>query len=50
MQHLSNKVTLFATAMLGLTLTYTALALTASPERLKEVTQRGMHACHAFRP
>ena len=43
MQHLNNKVTLFATAILGLTLTHTALALTSSPERLKEVTQRGMH-------
>ena len=43
MQHLNNKVTLFATAIVGGSLTHTALALTASTERLKEVTQRGMH-------
>ena len=43
MQHLNNKVTLIATAILGLTLTHTVLAQPASPERLNEVTQRGMH-------
>lgn len=31
------------TAILGLTLTHAALAQPASPERLNEVTQRGMH-------
>lgn len=43
MQHLNNKVTLIASAILGLTLTHAALAQPASPERLNEVTQRGMH-------
>jgi hypothetical protein len=43
MQHLNNKVTLIATTILGLTLTHAALAQPASPERLNEVTQRGMH-------
>ncbi|MGZ8915384.1 MAG: aspartate carbamoyltransferase [Methylobacter sp.] len=43
MQHLNNKVTLIATAILGMTLTHAALAQPASPERLNEVTQRGMH-------
>ena len=43
MQHLNNKVTLIATAILGMTLTHAALAQPASPERLNDVTQRGMH-------
>jgi hypothetical protein len=44
MQHLNNKVTLFASAILGLTLTCVALAQEpVSTERLNEVTQRGMH-------
>ena len=43
MQHLNTKLTLIATAILGLTLTHAALAEPASPERLNEVTQRGMH-------
>ena len=43
MQHLNTKVRLIATAMLGLVLIQTALAQPASPERLNEVTQRGMH-------
>ncbi|MGZ5056245.1 MAG: aspartate carbamoyltransferase [Methylobacter sp.] len=43
MQHLSYKVTLIATAIIGLTLTHAALAQPASPERLNEVTRRGMH-------
>jgi len=43
MQHLNNKVTLIASAILGLTLTHAALAQPANPERLNEVTQRGMH-------
>jgi hypothetical protein len=42
-QHLNTKVTLIATAILGLTLTHAALAEPASPERLNEVTPRGMH-------
>ena len=44
MQHLTTKITLIATAILGLTLTHAAWAQEpASPERLNEVTQRGMH-------
>jgi len=43
MQHLNTKVTLIATAILSLTLIHAALAEPASPERLDEVTQRGMH-------
>ncbi|MGZ5030682.1 MAG: aspartate carbamoyltransferase [Methylobacter sp.] len=43
MQHLSNKVTLIATSIIGLTLTHAALAQPASPERLNEITRRGMH-------
>lgn len=43
MQHLNTKVRLIATAILSLALTRAALAQTASPERLNEVTQRGMH-------
>ncbi len=44
MQHLNTKITLIATAILGLTITHAALAQEpASPERLNEVTQRGMH-------
>jgi len=43
MKHLNTKLTLIATAILGLTLTHAALAEPASPERLNEVTQRGMH-------
>jgi len=43
MQHVNNKVTLIATGILGLTLTQAALPQPASPERLNEVTQRGMH-------
>jgi hypothetical protein len=43
MQHLNNKATLIASAILGLILTHAALAQPASPERLNEVTQRGMH-------
>jgi hypothetical protein len=43
MQYLNTKITLIATAILGLTLTQFALAQPASPERLNEVTQRGMH-------
>ena len=42
-QHLNTKVTLIATAILGLTITHAALAEPASPERLNEVTPRGMH-------
>lgn len=38
-----EKVSLFATAMLGLMLTQPTVAQTANPERLEEVTQRGMH-------
>ena len=40
---LNTKVTLIATAIIGLTLTDAALAEPASPERLNEVTPRGMH-------
>jgi hypothetical protein len=43
MQYLNTKITLIAAAILGLTLTQAALAQPASPERLNEVTQRGMH-------
>ena len=44
MQHLNTKITLIATAILGLTITHAALAQEpTSPERLNEVTQRGMH-------
>ena len=43
MQYLNNKITLVATAILNLTLSHAALAQSASPERLNEVTQRGMH-------
>lgn len=43
MQYLNTKVRLIATAILGLTITYAALAQPASSERLNEVTQRGMH-------
>ena len=43
MQYLNNKVTLIATGILGLTLTHAALAQPISPERLNEVTRRGMH-------
>jgi hypothetical protein len=43
MQHLNNKATLIVSAILGLILTHAALAQPASPERLNEVTQRGMH-------
>ena len=44
MQHLNTKITLIATAILGLTLTHATWAQEpASPERLDEVTQRGMH-------
>ena len=43
MQHLNTKLTLIATAILGLTLPHAVLAQPASPERLNEVTQRGMH-------
>ena len=43
MQHLNAKLTLIATAILGLTLTHTVLAQPAGPERLNEVTQRGVH-------
>ena len=43
MQYLNNKITLVATAILNLTLSHAALAQTASPERINEVTQRGMH-------
>ena len=38
-----EKVSLFATAMLGLMLTQPTVAQTANPERLEDVTQRGMH-------
>ncbi|MEI7995238.1 MAG: aspartate carbamoyltransferase [Methylococcaceae bacterium] len=38
-----EKVSLFATAMLGLMLTQPTVAQTANPERLEEVNQRGMH-------
>ena len=43
MQHLNTKMALIATAILGLTLAQAALAEPASPERLNEVTQRGVH-------
>lgn len=43
MQHLNTRMTLIVSAILGLALTHTALAQPASPERLDEVTQRGMH-------
>ena len=44
MQHLNTNITLIASAILGLTLTHAVLAQEpASPERLNEVTQRGMH-------
>jgi len=43
MQHLKNKKTLIAIAILNLTLSHAALAQSASPERLNEVTRRGMH-------
>ena len=43
MQHLNTKMTLIATAILGLTITHATWAQPASPERLNEVTQRGMH-------
>jgi hypothetical protein len=43
MQHLNTNVRLIATTILSLILTQAALAQTASPERLNEVTQRGMH-------
>ena len=43
MQHLKNKKTLIAIAILNLTLSHAALAQSASPERLNEITQRGMH-------
>jgi hypothetical protein len=43
MQHLNTKLTLIVSAILGLILTHAALAQPASPERLNEVTQRGMH-------
>ncbi len=43
MQHLNTKVILIVSAILGMTLTHAALAQPASPERLNEVTQRGMH-------
>jgi len=43
MQHLNDKVTLIATAILGLTLSHPTFAETASAQRLEEVTQRGTH-------
>ena len=43
MQYLNNKITLVATAILNLIPSHAALAQSASPERLNEVTQRGMH-------
>jgi hypothetical protein len=43
MQHPNNKITLVATAILSLTLSHATLAQSASPERLNEVTQRGIH-------
>jgi predicted restriction endonuclease len=39
----NQPISLFATAILGLVLTQSALAQTANPERLEEVTQRGTH-------
>jgi hypothetical protein len=42
-QRLNTKVRLIATAILSLAITQAALAQPASPERLNEVTQRGMH-------
>lgn len=39
----SQPLSIFASVIIGLTLTQPVLAQTASPERLKEVTQRGMH-------
>jgi hypothetical protein len=39
----NQPISLFAAAILGLTLSQPTLAQTASPERLEEVTQRGMH-------
>ena len=44
MQHLKNKKTLIAIAILNLIPSHAALAQSANPERLNEVTQRGMHA------
>jgi hypothetical protein len=43
MEHQNSKVTLIATAILGLTLSHAALSQPASPERIDEVRQRGMH-------
>ncbi len=40
MQHLNNKVTLIATAILGLSITHAALAQSASPERLNETLNK----------
>ena len=42
MQHLNTKLTLIASAILGLTISHAALAQPASPERLNEVTPRRM--------
>lgn len=39
----SQPLSIFASVMIGLTLTQPVLAQTSSPERLEEVTQRGMH-------
>jgi len=39
----NQPLSIFAGVMLGLTLTQPVLAQTASPERLEEITQRGMH-------
>jgi hypothetical protein len=43
MQGLNSKMTLIAITILGMTITHAALAQPASPERLNEVKQRGMH-------
>lgn len=43
MEQKNNKLTLIATAILGLIITHAALAQPASSDRLNEVTQRGMH-------
>jgi hypothetical protein len=43
MQHLNTRITLITTAILGLTLSHSALSQAAGPERMDEVRQRGMH-------